>query len=280
MSERRIFRDAALQSEFDRNGFVIVDFLAPESIERLRALGEQVPSDLDSIAYASSIMSADLDYRARAFDLVRSEFAAHVASLLSDYRLCYGTFITKSAGDADGRGFLGLHQDPTFVDESRHVSIGIWCPLVDVGEGNGCLTVVPGSHRFNRLPRCVMIPFPYSDLLPTIRANHLVPVPMKAGRAFVYSSALFHGSGANRSGALRLVAGGLAIPNETELLFVTNGDGDHAEDLAMYRVDDDYYQRYRFGLPPSGATFVGFLPYRFEPLDEQSLQRRLPAVRA
>lgn len=278
---RRVFLDQNLQAEFDRNGFVVVeDFLEPVQLERLASLGTQMPADVRPLPYSSTIMSGDLDYRERTYESVRSEFERRASGLLADYRVCYCAFIAKPAGDADGRGVVNMHQDPAFVDESQCFSIGIWCPLVDVDERNGCLRVVPGSHLLNRNPRSVMIPFPYSELLPSLREHYLQSIPMQAGQAFVYSSSLFHSSNPNTSNALRLVAAGLAIPRETPLLFFTEGLGEHAGDLAMYGVDDGYYQRHRFGVLPDENAFLRFVPNRFEPLTEETLQRRLRTARA
>ena len=271
---RRVFRNEELEREFGRNGYVVVDLLDPSQTERLRAAWDALPADVHHYPFSNTIMSQDLNYRARVHDIVALELESRANDLLLDYRICLGSFIAKPGGAGAEQGFVELHQDWTFVDESRFYSIGIWCPLVDVDESNGCLCVVPQSHRLNRYARCLTTPFPYNDLLPSIEQNYLRSVPMKAGQAFVYTQTLFHSSAPNRTNTLRLAAGGLAIPHETSLMFVAPGEGDHALDLALFEVDDAFYRRYQFGSRPDSSP-VGFLPHRYEPLTIEDLHHKL-----
>lgn len=275
MSERPIFRDSARQSAFDRDGFVVVDFLDRRAIDRLLSSWSALGSDLQRFPFSNTIMSGDVDYRSRVHDAVRREIEDGIDDLLFDYRVCLCSYLAKPAVPSAQRGVVELHQDWTFVDESRFFSIGLWIPLVDVGEDNGCLRVVPGSHRLNREPRCLSSGFRYDSLLPLIEREFLQAIPMRAGRAFVYTQSLFHSSQPNRSDALRLVAGALAIPREASLLFVAPAGMDS---VAIHEVDDAFYQRYQFGSVPDLDAPVALAPHRFEPLTEHTLRDRLRGV--
>ena len=272
---RQVFRDAHLQAGFERDGYVVVDFIDSAQVERLTAAWNALPSEVQEFPFSNTIMSRSLEYRARVHDTVRRELEQRTGDLLLDYRLCLCSFNAKPAARSAGTGVVELHQDWTFVDESQFFSIGIWCPLVDVNEENGCLRVVPQSHQLNMHPRCLATPFPYSDLLPCFQTNYLKPIPMKAGQAFVYSNTLFHSSAPNMSNALRLVAGGMAIPRETPLLFLAPAHGEHAADLAVYEVDDAFYQQYRFEAFLDVGRPVRFIRHAFEPLSEAILHDRL-----
>jgi hypothetical protein len=164
-----------------------------------------------------------------------------------------------------------LHQDWTFVDESRYQAIAIWCPLVEVSAENGCLRVVPGSHRLNNHPRGFQESFPYTDLLPCIERYYLVDVPMKAGQAFVYTQTLFHSSLPNRSDRLRLAAGALAVPRESRLRFLMDTAQGHPRQLAIYEVEEDFYRTYLFGSTPDDEFRVGVINGGHEQVSEERL---------
>lgn len=102
------------------------------------------------------------------------------------------------------RGVVPWHQDESYwtrVAPIRHVTMNLL--LDDADETNGCLMFVPGSHRWELLPK---LPFD-SDLeairavLPEARRAAFAPitVPVKAGHATLHHARTLHGSGPNRS---------------------------------------------------------------------------------
>jgi hypothetical protein len=156
--------------------------------------------------------------------------------------------------------------------------MGLWIPLVDVDEGNGCLRVVPGSHYLNVRPRNPARYLAYPEHAAFLEGHYVRPVPMRAGQAFIYSQSLFHASAPNRSAASRLAVGGLAIPSERALLWVTAADAEHAGELALYRVDDAFYRRFPHDGRPDASSCIGFAPDVVEPLSEEILHARLGSV--
>ncbi len=88
-----------------------------------------------------------------------------------------------------------FHADDGSIPLPRpHVAIAcpaIWA-LTDFTADNGATRVVPGSHRFERIPRKQEHP------------EHVVEVTMPAGSVLVYHGSLWHGGGVNRSAARRM----------------------------------------------------------------------------
>lgn len=81
---------------------------------------------------------------------------------------------------------MPLYQDPSFVDEVFLKLFGVWCPLMDVHEQNGCLQFVKKSHLLNSKPRPFwpFDGFHYSqDILSLLQQNYLTTLPMKTGQA-------------------------------------------------------------------------------------------------
>ena len=97
------------------------------------------------------------------------------------------------------------HQDSGYYGAAteKHHILSLWIPLVDVDEVNGCLQMMPGSHRWGLLPTM-------SD-----GGGHLQPredieergqgvaVTMAAGDVLAFHNLTFHRSTMNRSDAIR-----------------------------------------------------------------------------
>jgi ectoine hydroxylase-related dioxygenase (phytanoyl-CoA dioxygenase family) len=182
-----------------------------------------------------------------------------------------GSFAVKQPSRDDDDGFVGLHQDLSFVDEPRFAGISLWCPLEEVDERNGCLAVVVGSHRFNSFYRepCSL---PYPDLVPLLEHNYLTQLPMAPGRALLMDNRLFHESKPNRTPRTRLVAAGVAVPRESRLLYC-HRDLDAAPDrLEVFEVPDDFYVRHSIGQRPREGHHAATVPRRVAELTADRLR--------
>lgn len=269
-----IFKSPGLRTDFERDGYVVADFLNAQQVQQLLTVWKESPTELGRLAFSSTVFSPNLAYRREIFEKVFDVFAPAAAALLDGYRLCTCGFVTKQPHNESG--VVELHQDPTVVDESRFAGVAIWCPLVDVDAGNGCLRIVPGSHLFNRGPREAMnIKFPYPELLQCLEENYLKEVPMKAGQAFIYTQTLFHSSPPNLSDQERVVAGALAIPEASSLRLFLRDQQNHPGLLAAYEVGDDFYLNYRLGSRPDDSLRIGFVKDEYEALTEKRLKETL-----
>lgn len=100
------------------------------------------------------------------------------------------------------RGCVPWHQDYSYwtrATPARHVSMHI--VLDDADVDNGCLHMVPGSHRWELLP-AVSFDAPIDSLLehlPPDRREAFAPVPvrLRAGEASIHHSHTVHGSHPN-----------------------------------------------------------------------------------
>jgi len=228
--------DSTLRERFARDGYVIVDAFQPAQVETLRAAYTST-GELDSLGFAPTIFSSDPAYRADVDRRIRAVLAPVIDELIEGFRICFCSWAVKQPGRNDGA--LPLHQDISFVDDERHISIGVWAPLIDVGPENGCLSVVRGTHVLHSTARTG--PFPYGELETLIRARCLTELPMRAGEMMLFDERLFHCSPPNRSASLRVaVAAVLAPHGSTMRYYQALGDG-RAE---VFEVADDFYIRH------------------------------------
>ena len=255
--------------EIEAQGYAVASVLSEPELALLRRAFERLePARI--AGFHSTLLHAD-PARRRAVDTVlRAILAPRLAELLPGLGLVVCSFAAKGPGD--GGGSLPLHQDWTFVDEARYPSLGLWCPLVDVDEANGCLAVVPGSHRLARDPRAALAPPLRPEL---VRDGHprLRSVPMRAGQVMVFDQRLLHASGPNGSHEARVAAAAVAVPTGAPLRhYCFRGralDGSDAILAEVFEVDQEFFVTHAWGQRPRGQRSLGLVsiaPGRLEQL--------------
>lgn len=140
-------------------------------------------------------------------DLV-SHDALHALSLAligsdADMRFCF-TF-TKSADHGEP---LDWHQDWGLDQDKGHHRISLWLALTDADTGNGCVSMIPCSHKEPLREHAVSETHPpdrgIRGGLDALDMKRAVPVEMKAGQLMVIHPQVIHGSGRNHSGRDRI----------------------------------------------------------------------------
>ena len=241
---KQLFKDAARQADFERDGFVVIDLLDREQVGELAAFyaglshadtpagGFQVSLDNESPEFVRAVS-------VKLTDTVR----ASVARQFRDHRIFTASFVTKAR---DPLGAVPPHQDWTFVDESRFWSATIWCPLVDVDADNGALGLVKGSHRLYDHVR----PSPSPQYSPPFKDQllHIFPyltiLSLKAGQAVVFNNQTLHASPPNRADRTR-VAFGIGITHQDAQLrhyYLLPGSGGRL--VEGYQVQPGFFCSY------------------------------------
>ena len=267
--------------EFNKKGYIIINFLDQSEIQFLMNLYQQTSSGL-TLGFAPSIMSEDIDYRQFIDEKIKELLGTKITLFFRDYRLCFWNFLVKQASRSDSQ--VQMHQDWSFTDENQFQSLGIWCPLIDVEPLNGCLHLVPGSHYLNTQPRGGLNEFPYRHLLPLIEQEYLIALPMKAGQAVVYNTRLFHCSPPNQTDVERVVLAGLMIPKISPLRYYHWDHHQYPHQLEVFEVEDNFYTQIMFyqntilGQKPEGLKSLGLIDKGFEPLTAEDLASKLPKM--
>lgn len=267
-----MFKEELQQQQFDQDGYLVMDFLSASEVGQLHRLHRRFENRLTG-PFDASIMSRDLIYRQIIDEDIKQVFAAKLNSTLKDYRLCSSGYAVKKASNATSE--LPIHQDWSFVDETRFESLGIWCPLTDVGKRNGCLRVVRGSHRLNTKPRGMTTPTAYRELFSSIDDAYFTYLEMRAGQALLFSQRLFHGSQSNLKDQDRVAAYGILIPAESVLWFHFQDLENNPEKLEVFQVEDSFLTKYFPGASLDdeslGARSLGLIDYEFEPITREQL---------
>jgi ectoine hydroxylase-related dioxygenase (phytanoyl-CoA dioxygenase family) len=90
------------------------------------------------------------------------------------------------------------HQDNSMFDHAPDARIvGVWTALDEVTLENGCMHVIPGSHRAGPVPHFQRRDFQICDA--EVPLDRIVAVPLRPGGCLLFDGLLHHGTPSNRS---------------------------------------------------------------------------------
>jgi hypothetical protein len=122
------------------------------------------------------------------------------------------------------------HQDESHIPTRDRSLTGVWIALDDATVDNGCLWVVPGSHRSGVLHPVRSHDDPRFDPTPEAHGfageEGAVPVEAPAGTAVLFDGYLLHRSFPNSSPGLRRALVYHAMSAESLLPWLPPGDGE------------------------------------------------------
>lgn len=255
-----ILKSASDSLKLNHEGYILIPSLFDkqqiESLSTLFAKWHTPPPD----RFYRSVFSKNETY----YNQVESTILSAIIPKLKDYFepfKCFGAmYVVKPSGPFQD---LGLHQDWNFVDESKHWSLNMWLPLIDVDENNGAISVIKGSHRFMPTFRGSGTPEVYGHLMP-LAESFLEPISMKAGDAIFFFHNLLHSSTRNQSGEARVCIGTTITERSAPLLFYKKEDSTALTEV--YNVDESFHRRFFLndGQIPEGYKLSGkeILNYR------------------
>ena len=148
-----------------------------------------------------NIQLCDRSAAIRRFCTAGPQIAAVVQLLGPNVCLTHQQFVTKLPDAGEQRSDIPFHQDNGYGRLDPPLDLTIWVALVDTDETNGCLWIVPGSHRLGLLDH------DQATLNPLLRetsvAAQALALPMRAGEAVAFSGFTLHRSGPNHSATAR-----------------------------------------------------------------------------
>lgn len=228
------FRDAHQEEQFSEKGFVSFPLLNEAEVQELYELYNWLKLEDPHAIYTNIQDRSREDNKVienKIFEVVGNK----LDSILENHYIDGGTFLIKGTGE---KSSSTMHQDWRVVDEDRYRSMSIWIPLIDVDENNGCLQVVPGSHKWESTIRSMNIPSLYVDFEDI--EDHLVSIPLKAGHAAAHHHSLFHGSKPNYTNQIRpAVVLGIISADTDSIHYLANENGE----IDIVRADEEFYHK-------------------------------------
>jgi hypothetical protein len=231
-----IFQDPELQAQFNRQGYLLLDFLRPEDVQNLEAIFHEWHRDLPQGRFMSDSYSDNQELKRAASQRITEVFMSHFKRYFKDFSPFGSSFLYKTPGSESA---LAPHQDWTIVDETKALALNIWVPLCDTTVHNGTLHILPGSHLHILPLRAPTLPFFFSgneDVL----TPYLVPVDVEAGQAVVLNQRLVHYSSPNLSEKVRIaITSGIKTAGVPMVTYYK--DADRSDDVLEYfHQEDDF----------------------------------------
>jgi len=136
---------------------------------------------------------------------------SYISSMIGKNIRTMHTMLIQKPPDIGESGVHPVHQDLFYFPfRPADKIIAIWTAMEKIDEENGCLYVIPGSHRFDLLPHSYpkyIVNKAYLSITEESMSPYKdmprVPVIMDIGDTVIFHPLLFHESGWNRSNRYR-----------------------------------------------------------------------------
>lgn len=266
------FRDQRLQTDFDRDGYVVCRLLDDNQLAAARqaldasARGRQFERNDFENCYFNSMFEREPGFQGRLRSSMTELFAPRLDAILSDFRVFETSLLFKPENSDE----LRLHQHVPLTQEPFATNIFSWCPLVDCDEESGTLMLVPGSHHLLRFLRTLETEEFFLDYRDELTRRCAIPVNVKAGEALFFENSLLHGSYPNLGNAHRPVILSILIqPDGIHVVYKSDRNGE--VDAIDGRYDEVQCQTMMPGAPDQipGAIVCHFPAWNAKPtLDE------------
>jgi len=129
-----------------------------------------------------------------------------VESIIGKNILICGT--TLFIKNPNKKGFVSFHQDAKYIGLEPHNWVTVWLAVTDANEHNGCMRMLPGSHKENL--KTHEQKFDENNLLTrgqtiiNVSLDETDPIILKAGQVSLHHPLVVHGSGLNQSNDRRI----------------------------------------------------------------------------
>lgn len=246
------FYDERINIEISTNGYAIVPFASNEQINSLRIFYNQLPI-IDAKGTYVTMFHPSYDYRHLVDEKLKTLFAQKANSYLKNYRALFANFMEKAVGE---EGDFPVHQDWTYVDETKYASYAFWIPLQDTDIQNGALHVVPNSHKIPSGCRGPHIHEPFHRLREKIKKNYSKVISLNAGDALIWDHRLIHFSQPNLSLTPRLAFTLIMVPKDATIIHCFGDVRNGEDEVSIYAVDSEFYLSYTIGDKPKQVKLI------------------------
>lgn len=276
---RNVLKDPELEKKFDKDGYVVVDLLTREEMEQLKTAlnnlketasqGKTIDSEYDL-----SFFNADPEYRKRVRNTVMDFFQPRVDKFLDNYK----PLIVNLFDKLPGGGEVPVHQNWTFVDESKFASVSVWIPLVDVTRANGTMEVVKGSQRTLAPYRSPSIPWVFENLYEELKNKYMQPLNLTVGQVAIIDDSILHYTSRNDTDQVRSTVQLIMYPEEATPIHYYCDKENAPNTVEVYAVDSDFFTAFDMRKKPEGVEMIAKVPYKPVYYTEQEMVDKIAVL--
>jgi ectoine hydroxylase-related dioxygenase (phytanoyl-CoA dioxygenase family) len=233
-----IAKDRALENELNDKGYTIIDLLNKEEIKILKDqyLGEFSNVDREPGRF-TTLQYTDAQTKINTHQFIVDTVNTAVQKYFKDHEIPVSLYYIKKAHTT---GDIDLHADSTLLlNHQLEPHYALWIPLIDVDVANGCLTIVPYSHRNQKTVYGGSFWGRQREHREWLRKQEL-PIPLRAGQAIVFDNNLLHNSTPNTTSEERICITFRMTHRESDYYSFISDDKD-SRDINLYLEKHDYY---------------------------------------
>ena len=234
----------SLKSQFEEDGFFSPLCLFDNSTAlSYRGILETVEQKTGSLNYRYKIHTVvEMAYKLAS----NKELLDSVEVLLGPNILLYNTsFVIK---EPQSKAHISWHQDLTYWGFNDDKQVAAWIALSDATEENGCMHMIPGSHKGGQLPHRTTKDsnnlLHHGQTIEGVSEEQSRCIPLNAGEASLHHGWTMHTSYPNKSDDRRI---GLTINYISTDMFQTQTE----HDSAMLVRGVDHYNHFKIDTPSS-----------------------------
>lgn len=234
--KQTVIRDIDLKAKIEKDGYAVVSLMDQSLVEQLSTIYTKHHSNKpENGGMFYSLYSNDLEYRRQVHDELMAALENTYNSLFKDYKSVINSFIIKHQGP---KSEFYLHQDSTGLNEWKYSPLSVWMPLQETTTFNGCMWLIPGSHKWFSPYRGISFPSMFDSHQDVLRP-FLQPIEMKLGEVLLFDNRLVHLSGANNSEHERVIVMSGIFPEQAELIACYR-DVENNGPVEIYLEDEDF----------------------------------------
>lgn len=265
-----MLKDQIFQQKFDEDGYLVVDFFSQDEINALvEAFDDLHNFDIGKDIFFSNLYR-DKKYQERARATIRQFLTPKVNQFFKNADWLEAVFVVKPPGCEK----FANHQDWTMVEETKHRSYGVWCPLLDVDENNGTFSILKGSHRFYANYRSCTIPWPFNTPeMDRLIEKNKTTLKVSKGQAIIFDHAIIHSTTPNQS---KLRRGSIFLGLKPKSSPIHHYYYDKINNtIECFEVDGDFFYNYDYVSRPNGYKSLGIVRNPFPEITFSSLNKKI-----
>ncbi len=275
MKKVTIFKDDQLNKEYFENGFIVLklfDYKQRQEIKKFtkNMLKDKVFSSFDfsSLPNITTPDSKCIEVHNFFDKKIKDELNKY---LTNDYEFFNSVLLVKKKKSSN----FHWHIDPSFYDQKKYEKpFAIWAGIDKTTPSNGCLQVVPKSHKlaFNHEPFTFERPLGdgkkenLSEVYDKLIKKHAIDVILKKGEVIIHDQALIHASRPNNSLFKKRIA--------FKLTYALKGIKDF--EMSLFDSSTDELNKHHFNreeLSLYGAKTFGNYINDFKEMNEQLISQ-------
>ena len=234
----------SFKSQFEKDGFFSpLRLIDKSTASSYREILETVEQKTGSLNYRYKIHTVlEIAYKLAS----NKKLLDSVETLLGPNILLYNTsFVIK---EPHSKTYISWHQDLTYWGFNDDKQVAAWIALSDATEENGCMYMIPGSHKVGQLPHKITKDsnnlLHHGQTIEGVSEERSRCIPLKAGEASLHHGWTMHTSYPNKSDDRRI---GLTINYISTDMFQTQTE----HDSAMLLRGVDHYNHFKIDTPAS-----------------------------